>query len=333
MNEHKPFGHPIHRDENATYYNGFEMNNDLIGAMSYIRFLLNGMIYVGKIHSVFIDHNHNDTLTAEVQLFPYAPKAQQLWLDKPKPITQCWVSTQTLEIPISTIIEECRLVFTPTDVNDVDTYVSKMCQTDEHTFDDDEQDEEEDAESADDEDEETSRWIGFYTYEAPTSHTDTDLKPALPPRLVDDFMSWTSNTCTPWYSHQFVEYLSKTYFQPILSQIVPCANVMYVFDALNHQSMKITSIDRDMCNVVFRRASHVISYRQLNILKNLQDNVIDEMRRWYEEVRSVSTDKEHFDWLRELHRRCENIFEGDMGYTKASTSLSPSRKRKAESTS
>lgn len=328
MNEQTLFGGPIHQDENATYYNGFEMKNDIITILSYIRFSSNGMIYVGKVHSIFIDHKNGDTLTAEVQLFPYAPKAQQLWLDKSVPITQCWVSRETIEIPTSSILERCRLVFTPTDVNDVYSHVIKKAKTEEYVWEDDDDDEKDDEEE---EDEEAPMWIGYFSYEAPNSQADTDFKPALPPCLVDDFLSWTSNTCTPWYSHQFVEYLSKTFFQSILSQIVPCANVMYVFDALNHQSMKITSIDKDMCNVVFRRASHVISYRQLNILKHVQDNVIGEMRRWYEDVRLDSTDQEHFDWLRELHTRCENIKKKlKMGYTEEESTSSPSRKRKAE---
>lgn len=304
MTKQTLIGNPIHREENATYYNGFEMKNDLFTILSYIRFSSNGMIYVGKVHSIFIDHTHGDTLTAEVQLFPYAPKAQQLLLDKPIPVTQCWVSRKTIEIPTSSIIDLCRLVFTPTDVNDVYPYVINKAKTEEYVWEDDENDEKEDEEE---EDEDASRWIGYFTYEAPTSQTDSVYIPALSPCLVDDFMSWTSKTCTPWYSHQFVQYLSDTYFQPILSQIVPCANVGYVFNALNHQSMKISSIDTYMCNVVFRRTSHVISYRQLEILKYLQENIIGEMRQWYEDVRLDSSYEEHFDWLHELHARCNHI--------------------------
>lgn len=305
----------------ATYYNLFTLNGSPLGATRYVRFLFpnTDLLYVGKIQSVFVDHDNDNQPTAEIQTFPYA---QNTAVQRPEvavtsDITECYTSMLTMEIPLEQIVSPCRMVYVPPSVleDNVLSYVVTHRNDGEHldlvADDDDKQCGQVSCnnESTDEEDDrDDDLWLGYFRYTAdevaPVGHdTCSGLNWALPPEIMDHYLSWTSVQPTPWFAHDFMRYLNYKYLEPIIQSIAPRANVKYVFEALNHNSYTLVEGGcRLTKKITFRRVSHTVTQRQVNVLLALQE-VIADLRKHSDQQQQ----QQNQGWLRQLFATCEEL--------------------------
>lgn len=286
----------------ATYYDYFLLDGKALGATRYIRFLYDNtdLVFIGKILTVFVDHENNNEPTAEIQLFPYAPKNEQTLtkMNEENHIRHCYSSQSSMEISLNAILSSFQMIYIPPSITqeNILKYIEDNRFVDEHS------DNESGFDLFDDDQEEC---IGYFMYDCDTKNTDGIdshiYARALPPALLDEYFSFKSQQPIPWYNHGFVHYLKRHYFDKILDCIVPSANKDAVFNSLNHSSYKIEVVDTMTKTIIFRRTKHTVSNRQLKIIFDLRDSLND--------LRSHNEDDTEHDgeWLRSFYNTIEKI--------------------------
>ena len=287
---------PCKVTKEATYHNFFLLDGRAVGPTKYVKFLYpnTDLLYVGKIWSVFQDHENDNQATAEIQLFPYATKNEEN-----QQFNECLGSSETMEIPISNIVQEITMIHVPPTVahKDAEAYVS------EHMFDEEYEDDMDTENAFARHEEEDITDVGFYQFDADSPNENGGFQYALPPQLTDLYFSWSSEVPVPFYQHDFFGVLQEQYLVPVMHNLVPSANAEYVFAALNHSSYKaeLQEGSSDTYTIVFRRTEHTVSQRQLDAICDLQ-GIVMEIRRHSEEDELSDA-----GWLRGLYGNLEGL--------------------------
>ena len=299
----------------AIYYPFFFLNETQItnkksvGCLSFVKFTYanTDIEFVGKIWSVFFDKDTNSAM-CEIQIFPYASAhfTNLNNIQHSKHYTELVCTTDCIEVPLKNIVQEVKVVYVKKDVRNLTKFV-KENKNKKRIFDDEDSDEDDsDGDDSDDDDQEENNVQNTFFYRFYGS-LDSNAQPMYMPDpvFVDDYFSYMSaiDSMNSWYDHEFFAALQVQYLQPILQKLVPSANLDFVFYALNNHTYVVKKLrDAEMLKIVFSQVEHVISFRQLNILKALETEIANLKQH-------ASAGIEDIFWLNDFLTKLNKLFE------------------------